>query len=111
MENARFIILSFIIVASNAHSQVVSGATTVEQIYSYTTAGAGDMLIIPKDPLPECDGFWLDNEDPGFQGSLSVALSAYHAQSPVQLYGDEADLFNGSSSKFCKLSVLRLLKK
>ena len=92
-------------------ADVATASTKIDKIYSYATAGNGDVLIVPSNTLAECDGFWLDNEDPGFQTNLSVALSAYHANSPVQIYGNEQALFTGSSQKFCKLTILVLLKK
>lgn len=105
-----FIAMS-IAAGSAVYAAVTSSTTTIKEIYSYTVIGGGDVLLTLDTPPTGCDGFWLDSSDPGFKTVLSVALSAYQAQSPVMVYGDETQLFSGSSNNYCKATVVRLRPK
>ena len=103
-----FLTIAAGLLVNTATAQVNTTLTTIKEIYSYAVAGDGDALIVPEHPREECDGFWMDSADPGFNHNLSVMLSAYHAKAKMVIYGDETSLFTGSSNKFCKLTIIRI---
>lgn len=92
---------------ANAIEINVSGDIT--QIVTYTRyAGRGDSLIKLNITLPpECEGgAWLHANDPGYEASLSKALSLYLAGKPVRLFMDNADTFPGSSLNYCRVNSI-----
>ena len=75
--------------------------TTITSINAQATFGNGDVLIKVGAPPSGCAaGFWLRKGDPGFNVLSALVLSAYHAQSPVRVSGEDSVLWPGSGSAY-----------
>jgi hypothetical protein len=113
----RLVVLIFALLSIPAlAASVNSGTTTIKEIYSYADVGAsGDLVFTVNAESPigasECIGFWLDSTAPGFNNNLSFLLSAYHAASPVLIYGKDDELFPKSSGKYCRMTIIRFRPK
>jgi len=84
-------------------AQVNTGITKINFITAYPTYGGGDILFRVANPNSECPGgFFLKKEDPGFEATLSMVISAYHAKNDLVVYGITDQIWSGSSTKTCK---------
>ena len=94
---------------ATSNAAVITASGDITQIITYTRyANRGDSLIQLNVSLPpECDGGgWLNAGDPGYQASLSKALSFYLAGKPVRIFMDNADTFPGSSLNYCRIESI-----
>lgn len=84
-----------------------SGTTKISLVYSYSEFGGGDVYFTIENPIPECSkGYWFRNSDPGFEANMSMVLSAYHAKSPVVIYGLPDEPWSGTSQTACRLYAI-----
>jgi len=107
MKNLIYIFV--LLVTLNVQAGVTTGVTTIGDIYTY--ADNEDVIFTVNIDVNGCTGFWLEASNLGFRNQLSVLLSAYHASSPIYVYGDESKTFSGSSDKYCRLTILKLQAK
>lgn len=86
------------------------GSGKIVGLTTYTTFGDGDVVFKLSTPVVGCDdGYWLNKKDPGFDTTLSVILSSFHAKTDVKVWGHDDQLWGGSGdSKYCRLNWLRL---
>ncbi|WP_129777620.1 hypothetical protein [Peristeroidobacter soli] len=85
--------------------------TTIDRINALLQYGGGDIVIDVDTPVSGCTkGFWMSpSDDPGFKTAYALLLSAYHTQTSVRLQGEDTQLWSGSGSLYCRLTLATLL--
>ncbi len=104
-------ILAFGLLLLSQYSIAASAITgKITNVMTYTEYGSGDVIFSLDASANGCDeGYWLPPSAPGFNTTLSIILSAYHAKSTVRLWGHDDQLWGGSAdSKYCKLNWFKL---
>jgi len=90
-----------------------SGRTKIARIGAYhsSTAG-GDIIITVDNPSLSCKaGYILEKDTAGLAPTLSVLLSAFHANSVVDIHAHTTRSWRGSSSSnWCIVEAVHLLK-
>lgn len=81
-----------------------TGQTTIKRLVSYNQQG--DVIFTVNNPSSNCYGYWISKSDAGFDANLSMVLAAYHAKSPVRVYGLNHIKWSGSSNFWCKLYAI-----
>jgi hypothetical protein len=105
----KLLILLLAISLPSFASVISTPTTKIVFISSYAQFGGGDVLIRGENWVAGCEGgFFLVKSDPGFSANLSLALSAYHAKTPVVMHGHTEIIWAGSTTKFCKLYGIEL---
>jgi hypothetical protein len=96
------------LVASPQVSATIVGATgTVVQIYTYPDFGSGDFVFRLSATVAGCEGgFWLSPSQPGFKASVAFVMQARASGESITVGGNDALIWNGSGSKFCKVDWL-----
>jgi len=106
-------IILFLIFASFPVSAVVvkSVATKISGINSYANFPDGDTLFTVNAAHADClGGYWLKMSDIGYKKNLSILLSAFHAQSNVIFYADNASVWPYSPSAMCHMTQIILTR-
>lgn len=81
--------------------------TVITTVTTYPQFGGGDVAIVVANPATNCpNGFWLSPSDPGFKSVLASILAAHHSRSRVRVYGDDAQLWSGSSGAYCRITAV-----
>lgn len=107
--------ISFLIFASPNYAAYIYGATgtkiTLVSAYGASSV-AGDIRIVVQDTVTSCeDGYYITKDDPGKESMLSLALSAFHSGSKVQINAYDSPRWEGGpSSKLCKVEAIHLNK-
>lgn len=104
--------LASVLLLASALSQagiVGTPITKIALVSAYNQYGGGDVVIRAQTNVAGCeDGFWMTKSDAGYSANLALILSAYHAKSPVTVYGLSEQIWAGSAGKFCKLYNIEL---
>jgi hypothetical protein len=87
----------------------VAYGTPVSFVASYNGYGGGDVIFGVVNSIPECAGYWITKDDPGFKANLSMLLSAYLTKVPVEVYASPDQLWSGSTAPHCKVYSFRML--
>jgi len=106
----KILFSALLLASAMSHAAIVSTAVTkVIRIYSFNQYGGGDAVFLTENPVAGCEnGFWMSKSDAGFNANLAAILSAYHAKSPVVVYGLTEQIWGGSTGKYCKLYNIEL---
>jgi hypothetical protein len=106
----KILALFLAVVCSSSFAGIVqSSVTKVTYLSSYNQYGGGDVTVSVETKTVGCeDGFWLSKSDAGFPANLAMLLSAYHAKTPVMVYGLSDQIWVGSAGKYCKLYLIEL---
>lgn len=48
-------------------------------------------------------GFFIEENDPGFQRIFSMLIAAYHADTAIKIVGHDDNRWSGSSNPVCKI--------
>jgi hypothetical protein len=81
----------------------------ITKIYSHDDHNDGDVYIPFSTGLADCpDGVYLSPQSPGFKTMVSFALTAYTSNKTVQFQVYSDQIWNGSSSKNCKVDTVIL---
>lgn len=102
----HFIGIILIVICNHSLAANYKGSpiSKIASVTSYAQYGPGDVIFSIENSIPECtNGYWLKKSDPGFQANLSMLIAAYQAKSKVVVYGLPAEIWPGSSGKFCHL--------
>lgn len=93
-------------------SNEVSPVTTIKNIRPYHDYGNGDVVFELQNKATTCTGYWIDDASPGATSTLAVVIAALQNNTNVQATGksDLANKWQGSSSHFCKLDSIIVLK-
>jgi hypothetical protein len=87
-----------------AHAALVSAPVArVTRLLTFAQFGTGDVLFVTDNLPPTCqDGFWIRLTDVGGKAVYSQLLAAYHAQTPLQVYAYDDQVWPGSGGgRFC----------
>ncbi len=82
----------------------------ISKLYSWADYVNGAILIQLENQNTLCpNGYWLEaSKDSSSTNILSVALSAYHAQTPILIHADENADWVGLSTKECEIKLIIL---
>ena len=87
-----------------AFATVVSAAGTVAQINTYGDFGSGDFVFRLSTYVVGCEGgFWISPSQPGFKTLVAAVLQARATGESITVGGNDALIWNGSGSRFCKV--------
>lgn len=95
----------------NASVVITSGSSVVNRLYRYTDelpAFSSALVISVSDPANDavCRGGWINKSDAQYPDVLQMVLAAQLAGLRVRLDGDPANLFSGSSDKYCYINLI-----
>ena len=116
MKTLYYIIFILYIVStptSYAAEYEKSSRTKVIWVGAYHSSSAsGDVLIRVDKPSASCSaGYLLLEGTPGLNSSLSIAMSAFHSNTNVEVHAYTAKPWRGSSSsKWCIVEGIHLVK-
>jgi hypothetical protein len=88
---------------------VTPGASVmIVQSYAYTQFGSGDFVFSTSVAAPGCgSGWYVKSTDPGYKAAVATVITAQAAGLQVVVYGDNSDLWAGSTSgQFCRLQTV-----
>ncbi|MEZ8827044.1 hypothetical protein AB6E04_22100 [Vibrio amylolyticus] len=90
-----------------------SNRTKVTWVGAYHSSSAsGDVLIRVDKPSASCSaGYLLLEGTPGLNSSLSIAISAFHSDTTIEVHAYTAKPWRGSSSsQWCIIEGIHLVK-
>ncbi|UTW46442.1 hypothetical protein KFE80_06065 [bacterium SCSIO 12696] len=104
-------ILLFLIAASMpliVKAMDTGGYYPISKIWAWADYTDGVVLVQLENQNSLCpNGYWFkDSSGAASKNILSIALSAYHAKTPVRVYADENSDWSGLSSKECELKLI-----
>jgi hypothetical protein len=107
------LLLSLIVagVATSAHAALVTpgAAVTVIQSYAYSNFDGGDFVFTTSTTATGCGaGWYVTPADGGYRAIIAVVLTAQAAGLQVVVYGDNSQLWAGSSSQYCHAQTVGL---
>ena len=89
-----------------ANAAVVVSTGTVSQLFTYQDFGGGDVVFRLSTQPSGCYGFWLAPSQPGFKTTVAFIMKAQTTGESIQVGGDNAQIWNGSASPFCKVDFV-----
>jgi hypothetical protein len=98
-----------IVVPPDASATVVTpgSAVAIVQSYAYTTFDGGDFVFSTSIAAAGCgSGWYMKATDPGYKAAVSTVLTAQAAGLQVIVYGDNADLWVGSTGQYCRVQTV-----
>jgi hypothetical protein len=99
-----------ILAAGRVAAAVVSpsASVTVTQSYAYTSFDGGDFVFSTSAAAPGCGaGWYIKSTDPGYKAAVASVLTAQAAGNYVLVYGDNSDLWAGSTSgQYCHVQAI-----
>ena len=106
------VVLSLFLMSFHASSAiVVTKASKISSINSYSSFPNGDTLIQVDSPHAECPGgLWLKIDDIGFSKNMSIVLSAFHSQSNIIFYADTTRVWGHSPAAYCYATQIKLVR-
>lgn len=100
----KYLVLLVVLLAAPVFATEPSRTGKVTKMMTYTEYGGGDVVFSLEVNGSICSsGYYLSKNDPGFEAAVAMLLSAYHAKTPVRVYGHtELDRkWAGSSGHYC----------
>jgi hypothetical protein len=94
---------------SGATAAIVSppAAVSVTFSYAYTNYNGGDFVFSTSATAEGCgSGWYISSADPGYKAAVSTVLTAQAGGNFVIVYGDNAQLWSGSSGKYCHVQAV-----
>jgi len=81
-----------------------AASVTVTQTYAYSNFGGGDFVFSTSAGAPGCEnGWYIKATDPGYKAVVASILTAQAGGNFVLVYGDNADVWPGSSGHYCRV--------
>ena len=99
------IVTSLTIEPANA-AVVGNNIGLIVRLGTYADYGNGDVGVWVQTPWSNCDGFWFRTTEANGKEIYAQLLSAQLAQKPMYIYAHEELLWSGTSSHFCKISLV-----
>jgi hypothetical protein len=99
------------LVPIGAGADIVSpgASVTITQSYAYASFGGGDFVFTTSIAAHGCgSGFYIKSTDPGYKAAVAAVLTAQAGGNFVQVYGDNNDLWPGSTGQYCRLQTIGL---
>jgi len=83
-------------------------SVTVTQSYAYSTFDGGDFVFTTSVGASGCEnGWYIKATDPGYKAVVAAVLTAQAGGNFVVVYGDNADVWSGSSTgHFCRVQTV-----
>lgn len=81
------------------------------KLWAWGSQGDNVVLVQLENVNSACPGgYWIrDSANAGAKNLLSLALSAFHAKTPVMIYADENTSWAGLAAKTCELQLITLV--
>lgn len=99
--------LSALLMSPPSSAAIVGASGTVININTYPEFGAGDFVFRLSNYVVGCEGgFWLSPSQPGFKTSVAFILQARATGETITVGGNNAQIWNGSASNYCKVDWL-----
>jgi hypothetical protein len=99
-----------VLVASAASAAVVSPGQPVliTQVYAYSSFGGGDFVFSTSIAASGCaSGWYVKTTDPGYNAIVASVLTAQAVGLQVIVYGDNANIWNGSTTgQYCRVQTI-----
>jgi hypothetical protein len=98
-------------VSMSAAAAIVTPGTavTVVKSYAYSNFDGGDFVFATSSAAPGCgSGWYVKPTDGGYRAIIAVVLAAQSAGVQVIVYGDNSDLWAGSSGQYCRVQTVGL---
>jgi hypothetical protein len=90
--------------ARSALATVVYSTGTVSWFSTYSSFGGGDITFrLTNQPSSCSGGYWMSKSQAGFNANLAYLLAARAAGETIVVGGDDAVIWNGSASIFCRV--------
>ena len=107
----KAIVGTLVLLASTQANSALEYASPskITRVITFNAYGGGDIVFQIQYPASNCAGYWIAKSDPGFDGSLSTLLAAYHASTTVKVVGHDDQKWPGSGSFYCKLYSIELV--
>jgi hypothetical protein len=84
-------------------------AVSITVSYAYTAYNGGDFVFSTSGAADGCgSGWYISSADPGYKAAVSTVLTAQASGSFVIVYGDNTQLWSGSSGKYCHVQAVGL---
>lgn len=82
-----------------------SPVSEIKALQTYTNWGNADVVVVLQSTSGVCKGYWFNKDDAGYQSNLSMLLTAYQANTKLQVHGHEEiqSKWTGTETHFCKL--------
>lgn len=101
---ALLIMAASIPCASLATSQSTIGR--IKRLWTYPVAGGGDVVFELDTLAANCKGFWVRPADDDTGRVYQLLLSARSDGASIRVFGDDADLWPGSSDAYCRVTFV-----
>jgi hypothetical protein len=96
-------------VGANADIVTPGVAVTVIKSYAYSNFDGGDFVFSTSSAPTGCgSGWYVKPTDGGYRAIIAVVLTAQAAGLQVVVYGDNSDLWAGSSGQYCRVQTVGL---
>jgi hypothetical protein len=104
---AAALALTTLVMAPPASATVVYSTGTVTHINTYPEFGGGDFVFRLSSYVAGCEsGYWLSPSQPGFKTSVAFVLQARAAGESISVGGNNAVVWTGSATSYCKVDWL-----
>jgi hypothetical protein len=86
-------------------------SVTITQTYAYGSYGGGDFVFSTSVGASGCEnGWYIKATDPGYKAVVAAVLTAQAGGNFVLVYGDNADIWPGSSSgHYCRVQTVGIV--
>lgn len=83
-------------------------SVTVTQSFAYASYGGGDFVFSTSSGASGCgNGWYIKATDPGYKAVVAAVLTAQVGGNFVLVYGDNADIWPGSTSgQYCRVQTV-----
>lgn len=91
---------------SLASSVERSSKGVIKRLITYANFGDGDVFVSLPTNGQICEwGYFVNKNSKGYESTMSSLLAAYHAQTPILIYGLTADnkRWSGSNKRTCEI--------
>lgn len=87
------------------------GYYKITKLWAWGSQGDNVVLVQLENVNSACPGgYWIrDSANAGAKNLLSLALSAFHAKTPVMIYADENTSWADLAAKTCELQLITLV--
>lgn len=93
--------------AQSAQATVVYSTGTITWFSTYANFGGGDITFrLSNQPASCSSGYWMSKSQSGFAANLAFLLAARSAGETITVGGDDAMIWNGSASVFCRVEYI-----
>lgn len=100
----------FLIIAWPNMAMDTGGYFKIAKIHAWAEYTNNTVLVQLEKQHDLCpNGYWFQTANNSSSNLFAIALSAYHAKTPVKIYADEHSDWSGLAAKECKLKLIVLI--